>query len=62
MVPIFSYRRSDDRYDFEIQPMFFLKDEATVEENTAYLTAIIEEAVRKDPTQWLWVHRRWRPV
>ena len=62
VVPIFSYRRSDDRYDFEIQPMFFLKDEpeSSVEENTALLTTIIEKAIRKDVTQWLWLHRRWR--
>lgn len=62
VVPIFSYRRSDDRYDFQVQPMFFLKDEpeSSVEENTALLTTIIEAAIRKDVTQWLWLHRRWR--
>ncbi|OEU75054.1 MAG: hypothetical protein BA869_09685 [Desulfuromonadales bacterium C00003107] len=62
VVPIFSYRRSDNRYDFQAQPMFFLKDEpeSSVEENTALLTDLIEEAIRKDVTQWLWLHRRWR--
>jgi KDO2-lipid IV(A) lauroyltransferase len=62
VVPIFSYRRSDNRYDFQAQPMLFLQDApgASVEENTALLTAIIEEAIRKDVTQWLWLHRRWR--
>lgn len=62
VVPVFSYRTADDNYDVEIQPMFFLKDEpeSSVEENTALLTSIIEEAVRKDETQWLWLHRRWR--
>ncbi len=62
VVPVFSYRTVDDHYDVHIQPMVFLKDEpeASVEENTALLTSIIEEAVRKDVTQWLWLHRRWR--
>ena len=62
VVPVFSYRTSDDRYDFQIHPMFFLKDEpeASVTENTALLTSIIEKAVRQDVTQWLWLHRRWR--
>lgn len=62
VVPIFSYRTNDDRYDFQVQPMFFLKGEpeASVTENTALLTSIIEEAVRQDVTQWLWLHRRWR--
>jgi len=29
-------------------------------ENTARLTAVIEEAVRRAPEQWFWVHRRWK--
>jgi len=29
-------------------------------ENTARLTAVIEEAVRRTPEQWFWVHRRWK--
>lgn len=62
VVPVFSYRTADDGYDVQIQPMIFLKDEpeVSVEENTAFLTSIIEEAIRKDVTQWLWIHRRWR--
>lgn len=62
VVPIFSYRTSDDRYDFQVQPMFFLKDgpESSVIENTALLTSLIEEAIRQDVTQWFWLHRRWR--
>lgn len=28
--------------------------------NVARLTHAIEEAIRKDPAQWIWVHRRWR--
>ncbi len=35
-------------------------DEADVVENTARFTAAIEGAVRRDPGQWLWVHRRWK--
>jgi len=27
---------------------------------TARLTAGLEAAVRQHPTQWVWVHRRWR--
>lgn len=29
-------------------------------ENTARMTRIIEETVRKHPGQWFWVHRRWK--
>ena len=27
---------------------------------TARLNALIESRIRKDPTQWFWMHRRWR--
>jgi KDO2-lipid IV(A) lauroyltransferase len=35
-------------------------DESDVLANTALLTKIIEEYVRRYPEQWLWVHRRWK--
>jgi KDO2-lipid IV(A) lauroyltransferase len=35
-------------------------DEHDVIENTARFTAAIEQAVRRHPDQWLWVHRRWK--
>jgi KDO2-lipid IV(A) lauroyltransferase len=35
-------------------------DPAAVVANTTLLTARLEEAVRRDITQWFWVHRRWR--
>jgi KDO2-lipid IV(A) lauroyltransferase len=34
--------------------------EADVLANTARFTAAIEEAIRKAPEQWLWMHRRWK--
>jgi KDO2-lipid IV(A) lauroyltransferase len=34
--------------------------EADVWSLTAHLTALIEAQVRADPTQWFWIHDRWR--
>jgi len=34
--------------------------EADIRANTAAFTAAIEAAVRRNPEQWLWVHRRWK--
>jgi KDO2-lipid IV(A) lauroyltransferase len=34
--------------------------DADVEANTAMFTRRIEEAVRRAPEQWFWLHRRWR--
>jgi len=38
--------------------------EADAAENTARFTAVLEDAIRRYPSQWLWMHRRWktRPV
>ncbi len=34
--------------------------DADVLANTAAFTAAIESAVRRNPEQWLWMHRRWK--
>ena len=63
VVPAFAWWLPDHRYRLEIFPAFHLEGELTAErvkENTALLTRYIEDAVRRDPSQWFWVHRRWR--
>jgi KDO2-lipid IV(A) lauroyltransferase len=35
-------------------------DAMDVVANTALFTKVIEDYVRRDPDQWLWVHRRWK--
>ncbi len=34
--------------------------EADIHANTAAFTRAIEDAVRRNPEQWLWMHRRWK--
>ena len=34
--------------------------EADTVDNTARFTAVLEDAIRQHPTQWLWMHRRWK--
>ena len=63
VVPIFIYRTDELTYRAEISEPIFLEgdlDEETITANTAKLTEIIEAAIRKEPSQWFWVHNRWR--
>ena len=62
VIPAFTWRTKDDCHEVIIQPYFFLEGRGNdaVRENTARLNRVIEEAVRRDPAQWFWVHRRWR--
>jgi Kdo2-lipid IVA lauroyltransferase/acyltransferase len=64
LLPGFSIRLPDDRHVGRLWPRVVphrTKDlEADVLELTAHLTQLIEAQVREDPTQWLWIHDRWR--
>ena len=63
VVPAFVWWAPDNRYHLEISSPIHLEGDLTPENvasNTAMLTRIIEDAVRRDPCQWFWVHRRWR--
>ena len=35
-------------------------NDADIVANTALLTKVIEDVIRRYPDQWLWVHRRWK--
>lgn len=63
IVPVFIYRNEDFSYRIVIEPPLIFTQESTpesIQRCTQKLTDIIESAIRKHPTQWFWVHRRWR--
>lgn len=62
VIPAFAQRTADNVHQIVVGPHFFLEGSGSeaVRENTARLNLIIEEAVRRNPSQWFWVHRRWR--
>ncbi len=62
ILPGFCQRMPDGRYRIKAEPMILLEGEGdeAIAENTQMLTGIIETAVRRDPSQWFWMHKRWR--
>jgi KDO2-lipid IV(A) lauroyltransferase len=63
IVPIFIERQPGGRHKVTVQPLLeppASRDLEELEAATQLYTSIIEEAVRKNPEQWTWIHRRWR--
>ncbi len=58
------WEESERRYVLHFEPELALADtgdsEADTIDNTARLTALLEQAIRRYPSQWLWMHRRWK--
>lgn len=51
------------KYRLRFEPLEWISRENPEEEilvNTAHFTARIEEYIRRYPSHWLWVHRRWK--
>lgn len=58
------WEESEQQYVLRFYPELALSStgdaENDVAENTARFTAVLEDAIRKYPSQWLWMHRRWK--
>ena len=66
VVPIFITRQSDGLYEMIIkEPIEYVADEIEDKEKkleamTLKYNQIIEEIIRQYPSQWFWMHNRWR--
>lgn len=60
----FISRREDESHKILFHPPLKIirtgKREDDIFRNTAMFTEIIEQQIRADPSQWVWMHRRWR--
>ncbi len=64
ILPCFIVRQKDDTHKIIFEPPLDLEEGKTNQEtvliNIQRLTNIIESYIRKYPSQWGWIHRRWK--
>jgi KDO2-lipid IV(A) lauroyltransferase len=63
VVPAFMYRTPDDRHRLVVFPPIDPppdREEDTLRRATQVYASVVEEAIRRQPDQWIWMHRRWK--
>ena len=62
IIPIYSHwNRESGHYDVEVlAPLENFPGDKSVEEATAYVNEYIEKLILRDPSQYYWVHRRFK--
>jgi len=64
VLPMFYLKKPDDTYVFIIEKEIPLAKTGNrrqdMEENTRRFHAVIEKYIKKYPTQWVWMHNRWK--
>jgi len=64
VVPTYIYLGGDWKQHMFILPEIPMRitddEEGDIIYNTQVLTAFIEDAIRRHPEQWVWMHRRWK--
>jgi KDO2-lipid IV(A) lauroyltransferase len=64
VLPMFYLKKDDDTYVFIIEkeiPLVLTGNRRKdMEENTRRFHGVIEKYIKKYPTQWVWMHNRWK--
>lgn len=63
VVPVFIRRLPDNKHEVNVLPIIEPppnREPDTILKATQHYTQIIEEQIKKQPDQWIWIHRRWK--
>lgn len=64
VVPIFIHMNEDSTHEIVVYPEIKMVDtgdqEKDISVNTQLINNAIEQEIRKHPTQWVWMHERWK--
>jgi Kdo2-lipid IVA lauroyltransferase/acyltransferase len=64
LLPMFDHRLPDGTHVLRIHPPIYAEPtedkEQDIQRAMTLLTNCIEQEIRGDPTQWLWLHNRWK--
>lgn len=65
IVPIFApWDESKKKFTVQVHPPLIPQptgdEEADIRALTTELSLLVENAIRRNPDQWLWIHRRWK--
>jgi KDO2-lipid IV(A) lauroyltransferase len=63
IVPLAMLMTDDGGYRIEVsEPVDICGDEASLAEDVAKCSKAVEMFIRENPTQWVWMHKRWKSV
>ena len=64
VIPCYNFRRADGSFHLVAEKPLLYESREDHEATILYLTQMyndkLEEFVRKIPSQWMWIHRRWK--
>jgi len=64
ILPAFIRRVKDGQYEITFYRHHIVRDasDSEIRNSMNYLNSLLEEFIRRYPEQWLWVHRRFKPL
>ena len=60
IIPVYIERTKNENFKIKIYKSLVFSKNETLEKITFELNKILEDMIRKNPSQWIWTHNRWK--